>query len=137
MSIVKFSVAVRSARALALAGLVDSGGAATLTWYDGTQPATVDTAVTSQNVLAQQVMNATAFSESNGVLTANAIADDAAADATGVPSWYRITNGAGDDVIDGDIGLTGSDASMEVPVLQVTQNVKVETGSLVYTEGNA
>lgn len=58
--------------------------------YSGSQPADPDTAIGAQVLLASLTFNATAFPVAAlGVLTANAIASDSSADATGTASWYR------------------------------------------------
>lgn len=57
---------------------------------DGTQPATGNTAITTQNVLASIGFNATAFgSSANGVLTANPMTACSAANLTGTATWAR------------------------------------------------
>ena len=59
--------------------------------YDGAQPANADTAVTSQNVLAELRFSATAFGAAvAGVAAANAIAADPSANATGTAAWFRV-----------------------------------------------
>ena len=77
----KRSNAAVSAAADAVCPLLNNGY---LRIYDGTQPATANTAVSTQTLLAELRWNATAFgAASNGVATANAITSDTSADATG------------------------------------------------------
>ena len=60
--------------------LSDSADNGYLRIYDGTQPATADTAITTQVLLAELRFNATAApAASNGVLTFNAITQDSSA----------------------------------------------------------
>jgi hypothetical protein len=76
-----------NAAADAVCALLNNGY---LRLYDGTQPATGDTAVSGQVLLAELRFNATAFgAASGGVATANAIASDSAADASGTATWAR------------------------------------------------
>ena len=58
--------------------------------YDGSQPATADTALGAQNLLAELRFNATAApAATNGVATFNAITSDASANATGTATFFR------------------------------------------------
>jgi hypothetical protein len=63
--------------------------------YDGAQPATADTAITTQVLLATLTFGATAFGSAvAGVATANSITSDSAADATGTAAWFpRLQDG--------------------------------------------
>src|SRR2546422_1019223 len=77
----KTSIVSRNAELDALAALANSGK---LRIYDGSQPATPETAITTQVLLAELTMNATAFGASaSGVIPAAAITADSDADATG------------------------------------------------------
>jgi hypothetical protein len=73
---------------------VDVGTAAVITIFDGVVPATADTALSSNNVLAQLTCSATAFGAATtahpSVVTAAAIASDTSADSTGTASFFRI-----------------------------------------------
>ena len=70
-----------SAIADAVATLCNGG---TINIYDGAQPATADTAVTTQTLLATCTFGTPAFgAAAAGVATANAITQDASADASG------------------------------------------------------
>ena len=71
----------------ALGALLNNGY---LRIYDGSQPATANTAVSSQVLLAELRFNATAFAAtSGGVMTANAITAESSANASGTASWFR------------------------------------------------
>lgn len=64
--------------------------------YDGSQPATADTALSGQTLLAELRFGADAFPAAvAGLLTANAITSDASANATGTASWARILQSDG------------------------------------------
>lgn len=92
----------------AMAALANSGK---LRVYDGSQPATADTAITSQVLLAELTMNATAFGAAvAGVATANAITQDSAADATGTATWFRVWKSDGTTACwDGSVGAASAD----------------------------
>lgn len=78
--------------------------------YDGTQPATADTAITTQVLLAELTFSATAApATSNGLITFNAIGSDTSANATGTASWFRCFASNGTTVVmDGSVGTATS-----------------------------
>jgi hypothetical protein len=103
------SVAGRNAMLTALLNLLNVGGAGTIQWYTGSKPATPDTAISGQTLLATDTFSSTAFAApSAGVATANAITS-AAAVATGTVAWARLSSGAGTAVIDLAVGASASD----------------------------
>lgn len=76
-----------NAQATSLSTLANSGF---IDIYDGTQPATADTALGVQVLGVTLTLNATAFgAPSSGLLTANAITSGVAV-ATITPTWARI-----------------------------------------------
>jgi hypothetical protein len=75
----------------ALDAIRDNANSGKLRVYNGTPPATADTALSSNTLLAEATMNATAFgAASGGVITANSITQDSSIDATGTASFFRI-----------------------------------------------
>jgi len=110
-----------------------AGTLAKLRIYNGTRPATGGTATT---LLAELICNATfAPASSAGVLTLNAISQCASAAATGTASWFRIVKTDGTTfVLDGDVGVSGSDLNLVTTSIVATQVVSVT--SFVLTEGN-
>lgn len=95
-----------NAEATALSTLFNSGY---LRIYDGTQPASADTAISTQVMLVELRFNATAFSApTNGVLSANAITPGVAV-ADGIASWFRAFESDGTTVvIDGSAGTSAT-----------------------------
>lgn len=95
----------------ALAPLLNSG---TINLYTASQPATADTALGAQVLLASPTFGATAFgAAASGVITANAITA-ATAVATGKATWARLKKSDGTTtVLDESVGmkLTGTDIS--------------------------
>jgi hypothetical protein len=131
-----FTVVTRNNRLDEITALIDAGTAGLLRIYDGTRPADADTAVGAQVLLAELTMNATSFpAASSGAMTANAITDDSSANATGTASWFRIVDSAGNAVVDGDVGTSGSDLNLNT--VSITSGVTVSVTSLVLTDGNA
>ena len=103
--------------------------------YDGTQPASVATALSSNTLLAELALSATAAAApSGGVWTASSITDDSSADATGTQTWATLTTSAGTRIVDmscgngsGDLNLSGT----------ITSGGTVSVSSLTITDGNA
>ena len=109
------STAARNAACDALVDLIDAGtGAGALKIYTGSQPAGPDTSVSGQTLLATLPLSATAFgAASNGVATAASITSDADVDASGTAAWYRIEDGDGTAIVDGEIGTSGADLNFD------------------------
>jgi len=130
----KYSEDLRNAQLDEITDAIGSGGV--LRIYDGAPPAGPDTAVTTQNVLAELTLG-TPFADpaSGGVLTANAISDDTSANATGTATWFRISTSGGTAVIDGTVGT--SNADLIVDSTSFVAGGLVEITSLTITAGNA
>lgn len=120
-----------SAAADAVTALLDGG---TLRIYDGTQPATANTAVSTQTLLAELTFGSPAFgSASNGVSTANAITADSSANAAGTATWFRALKADGTTpVFDGSVGT--SDANLVLSSVSLSTGIAVSVTSLTYTE---
>lgn len=105
----------------------DIGINAVIRIYDGTRPANVGTAVSGQVVLATLAGNATAFGAVSGItLTANAIAGDTSADATGTATWARIFKADGTTAcMDCDVAASGADLNLSSTSIAATQPVNV------------
>jgi hypothetical protein len=101
----KLSDATANAEAAALAALCNSG---LIKVYDGTQPATADTALSGNTLGVTLTFGATAFpAASAGVLTANAIASGTAV-AGITPTFARIFKSDGTTVVmDVSAGASG------------------------------
>ena len=100
--------------------------------YDGTQPATADTAVGAQVKLAELTFNATAFAAAAaGVATANAITADSAADATGTAAWFRALTSVDGNTFDGSVGTAGCDLNLNSVAIQI--NAEVSCTSMTFT----
>ncbi len=107
----KFSNTLKTNQQAAIATAI--GASAVIEIYDGTQPASPDTAVTTQTLLCTLTGNATAFgTAASGVFTANAITSGtgtAAATASGKrATWARIKSSGGTAHIDCTVGTNGT-----------------------------
>ena len=82
--------------------------------YDGTQPATADTSIGAQVLLAELTFSATAAPAAvNGLITFNALTADASANATGTPTWFRAVQSNGTTVVmDGSVGASGCNLNL-------------------------
>jgi hypothetical protein len=125
----QLSNAAVNAEADALAALLNSGY---LRIYSGTQPATADTALSGNTLLAELRFGSTAFgSASGGLLTANAITADSSADATGTASFFRALKSDGTTVImDGTVGT--SSANMIIATTSISSAQTVSCSSFTH-----
>lgn len=113
----RISTASRNAAADAIAALVDAGVAAApgfIEVREGAQPATPQDAATG-TLLGTLTLSDPAFgAAANGVVTANAIADDTNADASGTAGWFRAYDSDAVAVIDGSITGVGGGGDLEL-----------------------
>lgn len=126
--------AVVNAQADLIGGYLDLGY---LRIYDGTQPATADTAVSTQVLLAELRFAADAFpAASGGVLTANAITADSSANASGTASWFRALKSDGTTaVLDGSVGTSA--ANMVIATTSITAAQTVSCSSFTHDVKNS
>lgn len=125
----KISNAAAEAQATAFAALLDGG---TFDIYDGSQPATVNTAVSTQTKLASLTFsNPAATSVTNGVVTFAAITSDTSADASGTATWFRAKKADGSAIWDGSVGTSGATLNMNSNV--ISSGAAVSVTSLTFT----
>lgn len=107
--------------------------------YDGSQPATADTAITSQTLLAELRWNnsASAFNAAvDGVAAAKAITQDSSANNTGTASWFRALASDGTTVIfDGTVGTSGCDINLNAVAIAAGAVVEVTAYSYTANKG--
>lgn len=128
----KLANAAVNAEANALAALLNSGY---LRIYDGTQPATADTAITTQNLLAELTFGATAFGASSaGVITANAITSDSDANATGTATWCRCFKSDGTTpVLDGSVDVSANTPDLTIATTSIVLHAIIDCTGFVFT----
>lgn len=87
----KFDNATKSALALEIITKIAAGTTASpkLQIYDGAVPVNIGDAIAG-TLLAELEISNTVGTESNGVITFDAISDDTSANASGDPTWARI-----------------------------------------------
>lgn len=113
----------------ALAALLNGGF---LDIYDGTQPATADTAISGQNRLASLAFGNPAFAAaSGGVAAANPISSDTDNDATGTATWFRCwKSDHTTPVLDGSVGTSGANLNLNSVSIQIHAQTDVTGFSL-------
>lgn len=111
------------------------GSSSLIRIYSGTPPATVGTALAGNTQLAELACSATAFSAaSGGVLTANVISDDTAADAAGTATFFRHVTSGGVAVLQGTVGTSGADLNLNTTTFSTGLIVSIT--SYTITEAN-
>lgn len=131
----KYSNAVKQAQMAAISTL--AGANAALTLYSGTQPASPDTAVTSQVALSTHACAATFGTASGSTLTVGAIGNGTGtAGAAGgtAATWYRLATSGGTALIDGTVGISGCD--MNLVNTNIAQGQTVQISSWLLADGN-
>lgn len=123
--------AVVNAQADALAALLDHGY---LRIYNGSQPASGDTALGSQTMLVElRLATPAAPAAVNGVLTFSAIAAAAAA-ASGTASWFRIYASDGTTpVMDGSVGVSGDGPNLTLSSTTIASGGVIAVTAFTHT----
>ena len=130
----KISNAAANAEAGAFADLLNNGY---LRIYDSTggtgQPATVDTAIGSQVLLAELRFAATSESDiTNGVITFAALTADSSANNTGTATWFRAFSSDGTTAVwDGSVATAS--ATLNLNTTSIVAGAEVSVTSATYT----
>jgi hypothetical protein len=130
---IKVSTAAANAKANAFATAMNSG---IIRIYQGAQPATANTALAGETLLAELTMGATAFGASvSGLLTANAITKDSSANNTGTAQFYRLFQSDGTTPMgDGTCGATGGGFDLELSTTSIVQLGEVTCTAFTHQE---
>jgi hypothetical protein len=122
----KTAITSRNTELDALAPLLNNGY---LRIYSGTEPATPETALSGNTLLAELRFNATAFGASaSGVITANAITADTSNDATGTATFFRAFKSDGTTVVlQGTVGTSASDINLNSTAIQIAAQTSVSS----------
>lgn len=132
----QFTTALRNAF---MDGLTtEIGASGLLRIYDGTPPANVAAALSGNTLLATCPLSATfAPAASGGVLTANAITQDAGADASGTASFFRLLTSGGVAKFQGTVTATGGGGDLTFPSTSFVATVPISITSWVLTAPGA
>lgn len=132
---IKYSIVLNQARLASITSGIGSAG--TLKIYDGSQPASPDTAVGAQVLLSTHTCGspfAPASSSAHpSVLTANAIGSATAA-ASSTATWFRLASSGGTAVVDGSVGTATADLILNSTSITSGQTVSIT--SLTVTSAN-
>ena len=113
--------------------LINFCGNGTIVIYQGAQATGTsnNTSNSSANTLATLVLNATPFTLSSGVLTANPIAN-VTISASGTAAWFRCYSNAASGSValfDGSVGTSGSDLNLNSVALSSGATLAVSSFS--------
>lgn len=137
MSALRLTTATRSARATALKNTIDAGsGAGKIEFYAGSLPATVNTAISGQTLLATCELSDPCGTVTDGVLMFSTVSDDVAIDATGTIAFGLIVDSDGNVVGDGMAGVAGSGAAFIFNTVSAVAGGICRLTSAAITEGN-
>jgi hypothetical protein len=127
----RFTDAVVNAKASARAALFANGY---LRLYTAPQPATADTAVTTQTLLAELRFTDPPFAAPvAGVAVSFAITSDTEADASGDAAWYRVYQSDGTTPVeDGSCGISA--ANMLLNTVSIVAGRPVAVGTYTIEE---
>jgi hypothetical protein len=118
--------------------LGSSDATADLVIYSGTAPINVDTSLSGNTVLASLLMSNPAFGSASDTnpgasVTASAISDDTAADATGTATFFRILDRNNVARVQGTVTATGGGGELQLNSTAIQANALVKVTSLVMT----
>ena len=113
--------------------------AATLKLYSGTQPATADTALSGNTLLATFTLDDPAFgAASNGVITLGGTPRTTTGAAAGTATFFRLeSTGTGNigTVCDGDVGTSSATLILNTTTISVGVNVSITAGTITVPSG--
>lgn len=120
---------------------LNGGTAAVFNIYDGTPPADADTALSSNNLLAQLTCAADAISSigddtPGAIATFDTITSDSSADATGTASFFRLLTQSGGTVIaQGTVGTSSADLILNTTSITSGSTVSISSATVTLPEG--
>lgn len=122
-----YAVLTRNAILAAIIARIDAdANGGTVKVYTGTRPATADTALSSNTLLATFTFATSSFSApSGGSATVSSLPLSATAVANGTATWFRCADESGDTVFDGSVGITSSGADLEISTTAITTGLVV------------
>lgn len=129
------ATALRNDRAQRIQNSIDAAGAgAEMIIYSGTRPVTGG-APSGTALVTFTLPFPVAPAAVGGVLTFDAVPAENIA-VSGGAAWFRIEDNANAPILDGDVGLTGSGADLELDSVTFVSGRLISIDSFVLTEGN-
>jgi len=112
----------------------DVGGAGTIKFYTGSQPADADSAP-SGTLLASLALASTAFgsADSSGTATLASVPRTGTASATGTAGCFSIVSGGGAIVMQGSVTGTGGGGDIEMDNPALVNGQAVQVAGFTYT----
>lgn len=134
--VTRISIAAAIAQCNAITALADNGSK--LQIYGGAMPATADTALSGQTLLAEFPLAADPFQDAvdtvNGAVATGNPVDAQDALATGTATWGRVINSAGNAVFIGDASTTAGTGAIKISSTSITTGIEIAVISLSYTQ---
>lgn len=107
------------------------GGAGKIIIYNGTEPATADTALSGNTVLATFTLSATAFGNAaSGVITLAGVPLTVAASASGTASFFRLLRFDNAVVLQGSVNTSGAQLNLNTTTITSGVNVTITSGTV-------
>lgn len=120
-------------------GINSGASAATIKLYSGTQPATADTALSGNTLLATFTLDDPAFgSASTGSITLAGVPRTATGAAAGTATFFRMESvGSGNigTIMDGDVGTASATLILNTTTISVGVDVSITAGTLTLPSG--
>lgn len=128
----QISTAAKNAALAAITAKIDTGGAGSLLFYTGTQPAGPDTAISTQTLLVTLTYSATSYgTPSSGTTTANSITSGTAGNS-GTATWCRSVSGGGTAVLDLSVGTSGQDVNLATTTITSGNTVSITSLTITH-----
>lgn len=128
----KLAQLTANAMADAIDDRVNAGGAGKIIIYSGTEPATADTALSGNTVLATFTLSNPAFgAASSGVITLAGVPKTVAAAATANATFFRLFQSDGATcVAQGTVGTSGQQLNLNTISITSGVNVTITSGTI-------
>lgn len=133
----RLATATQNAMMQAVQVLADTGsGAATIKLYSGTQPATANTGLSGNTLLATFTLDDPCFgTASSGTITLAGVPRPTVGVAAGTATWFRMENVGPATVCDGDVGTSSATLILNTTTISVGVAVSITAGSLSQPAG--
>lgn len=132
----KIAIATKNAMLDVVNTRINAGaGPGTIKLYSGTQPATADTALSGNTLLATLSLTDPAFDAATGGTIALDADPDLSATAvgTGTATFARAADSDGNTVFDGSVNTTAADFTIASTAITTGQTVTVTTGTISFS----